>query len=191
MEFFDKEAVIETERLILRRLREEDALAIYHNINHDKEVLKYYLDRYIEKEEDASVSGTIRFCDETKRYVFAIVLKETDEVIGMINQCSGMNKFFHSIEIGYAIGQKYWHNGYVTEATKAFIDFLFKRGVHKVFCGAIPENTRSIRVMKNCGMIYEGRKIDEVYYRDRYWDIDQYYLLNPYVSRETSSKSAD
>ncbi len=186
MEFFDKNAVIETERLILRRLQLDDAVAIYHNINHDKEVLKYYLAPYIEDEKDASVAGTLRFCDETERYVFAIVLKETNEVIGMINQCSGMNRYFHSIEIGYAIGQKYWHNGYTTEATKAFIDFLFEKGTHKVFAGAIPENTRSIEVMKKCGMIYEGRKIDELYYRGRYWDVDQYYLLNPDVSRETS-----
>ena len=149
-------------------------------------MLKYYLDRYIEKEEDASVSGTLKFCDETKRYVFAIVLKETGEVIGMINQCSGMNRYFHNIEIGYAIGRKYWNNGYVTEALKAFIDLLFEKGVHKVYCGAIPENIGSIQVMKKCGMIYEGRKIDELYYRDRYWDVEQYYLLNPNVSRETS-----
>ena len=184
--FFDPTVVLETERLILRRLQEDDTLAIYHNINHDKDVLKYYLATYMEDESEASVSRTLEFCNKAERYIFSMVLKETGEVIGMINQCNGMDRYFHTIEIGYAIGKKYWHKGYTAEALKAFIDLLFEKGVHKVTCKAIPENTDSIAVMKKCGMIYEGRQIEDIYYHDCYWDSVAYYLLNPDVPRETS-----
>ena len=48
--FYDPNAVIETERLFLRPLVYSDALAIFHMISHDKDVLKYYLAPYIENE---------------------------------------------------------------------------------------------------------------------------------------------
>ena len=174
--FYDPYAVIETESLLLAPLRKEDAKAIYHNINHDPEVLKYYLAPYIEKEEDASVDGTVEFCERAGRYAFAVILKETEEVIGMLNQCSAMNQYMHNIELGYAIGRKYWNQGYTTEALYAAIRFFFAKGAHKVFCQAISENTASIAVMKKCGMEYEGMKKDELWYHDRYWDTVSYYI---------------
>lgn len=175
-EFYQENIILETKRLILRPLVEADALDIFHNINHDKDVLKYYLDRYIEKEEDASVTKTIEFCHKNKRYIFAIVLKETNEVIGMINQCNSINMYFHSIELGYAIGKRHWNKGYTSEALKEVIKFLFSKDIHKIYCGAVPENVNSIKVMKKCGLVYEGRRIDDFYYHDRYWDVDYYYI---------------
>ena len=189
MEYYDKDAVLETERLILRPLREEDTSAIWRNINHDREVLRYFLDTYVEEEKDASLTRVINYCAENKRYLFAIVLKETEEVIGMLLQCSDMNRYFHTLELGYAIGRPYWHQGYTSEALKRVIEFLFEKGVPKLICSAITENTHSIGVMKKCGMIYEGRKINEIYYHDRYWDCDTYYLWNPDVPRETSPEN--
>ena len=47
-EYYNSMLTIETKRLLLRPLEENDAEAIYHNINHDKKVIhlnegtKYY-----------------------------------------------------------------------------------------------------------------------------------------------------
>ena len=187
MEFYDPEIVLETERLILRTLRKEDTSAFFHQISHDKEVLRYYIAPYVEVEEGFSIENILNFYEKTKRYAFAIILKETGEFIGMINQCSGHDKVFPNIELGYAIGSSYWYQGYVAEGLRAVIDFLFERGVHKIHCSAITENTASIAVMKKCGMIYEGRKVSEIFWHDCYWDTDTYYILNPDVPRGTSS----
>ena len=187
MEFYDKDVVLETERLILRVLREEDTSAFFHQISHDKGVLRYYIAPYVEEEEGFSIDSILNFYERTRRYAFAIVLKDSGEMIGMINQCSGHDKTFRNIELGYAIGSSYWYQGYVAEALRAVIDFLFSRGgVHKIHCSAITENTASIAVMKKCGMIYEGRKIDEIFWHDRYWDTDTYYCLAPDVPCGTS-----
>lgn len=177
MEIYEEGLVLESENIILRDLREDDALAIYHNINHDKKVLKYYLAPYIEDEKEASVKRIVDYCKEEKIYCFTIVLKETNEVIGMINQVDPMAKYTRTVELGYAIGSKYWNKGYVTEALKLMISLLFNKGVHKVSCGAIPENKASIEVMKKCGMVYEGKNIDDIYYHDRYYDTEYYYIL--------------
>ena len=43
---FDPNIVIETDRLVLRYMKSGDRHAIFVNINNDKEVLKYFLDKY-------------------------------------------------------------------------------------------------------------------------------------------------
>lgn len=178
-DYYIENATIETKRLVLRPLEEMDALAIYHNINHDKKVLEYFIAPYIERIEDASVSKMVQYYKETKKYCFAIVLKETKEVIGLMVQTNELSATSHTVEVGYAIGKKHWNQGYVSEALESMISFLFEQGIHKVTCGYIVENTASKRVMEKCQMVFEGIKKDEIYYHDKYHDVGYYYLINP------------
>ena len=175
---FNPSIVLETDRLILRYMREEDTHDIFTNINSDKDVLKYFIDRYVENESEMTLNRTIKLCLEAEKYLFAIELKETHEVIGMILQCSTANKVFNSSEIGYAIGKKHWNKGYITEAFKAVIDFLFSLGVHKIVASHLVGNNASKRVMEKCGLIYECRRVQEIYYHELYHDVDYYYIIN-------------
>ena len=179
MKEFDPNVVIETNRLVLRAMNINDTHAIFLNINNDKEVLKYFVDRYVEKESDMVLDKVIKYCLDNQRYFFAIELKDTREVIGMILQCSGASPVFNTTEIGYAIGKKYWNNGYATEALKAMIDFIFSRGIHKVVVSHIIGNDASKRVIQKCGLIHEGIRKEDIYYHEQYFDVDYYYLLNP------------
>lgn len=174
---FDPSVIIETKRLRLRFLSVDDTEAIFNNINHDKEVLKYFIDKYKEDISEMTLDKTIQRYIEMRCYIFAIELKETKEVIGMILQCSAPMGVFKGSEVGYAIGKKYWNQGYTTEAMGAMIEFLFSLGVHKVIASYFTENIASKRVMEKCGMIHEGVRKDEVYYHDRYYDLDFYYLI--------------
>ena len=176
---FNPDVVLESERIRLRYLKKEDTEAIFNNINHDKEVLTYFIDKYVEKVEDMTLEKTINYCLENQRYLFAIELKETKEVIGMMLQCSTPNRLFTGSEIGYAIGQKYWNHGYTSEAFGLLIDYLFKEGVHKIVASHLIGNDASKRVMQKNGLIFESRRVDEIYYHDRYFDVDYYYLVNP------------
>lgn len=178
MAYYEPDLVLETEHLILRALRRDDAAAIYRNINHDRDVLQFYVAPYMENESEASVESSVKYAEVAGVYVFAIVLKETGEVIGMINQCSKMNTYFRNVEIGYAIGKPYWNNGYCTEALKKVIELLFAKGVHKVICQHAVENVASGRVMQKAGMTFEGLKKDELFYLGRYWDVNSYYMIN-------------
>ena len=176
---FDPNAVIETNRLILRYMQVSDTHDIFVNINHDKDVLLYFIDKYKEREEDMVLDKVIQYCLDNQRYIFAIELKETHEVIGMILQCSSPNHIFTTSEVGFAIGKKHWNKGYTTEAMQAMIDFLFKSGVHKVVASHIVENVASKRVMEKCHMLYEGKRKEELFYRDQFFDVEYYYLINP------------
>ena len=176
---FNEKTILETNRLILRYMAPSDKQDIFININHDKDVLKYFIDKYCETVDESKLDRTIDFCLEAKRYFFAIVLKETNETIGMMLQCNNTSEVFNSIEVGYAIGKKYWNQGYVTEALDAFIKFLFSLGVHKVMASHFLENVASKRVMEKCGMVYQGIVKEEVYYHNQYHDLAYYYIINP------------
>lgn len=178
MKEFCENTVLESEHLILRFPKEEDKQSLFENINHDRDVLKYYMDSYLENPEDYDFERLNDSFTKNKMYVFSIVLKESGEVIGLINQCNRTNQFMNTIEVGYAIGKKYWNKGYATEAMKAMIDLLFENEVHKVTACHLEGNEASGRVMQKCGMIFEGIRKDEVYYRGRYWDTYNYYILN-------------
>lgn len=175
---FDPSAVIKTKRLTLRYMKKEDVHDIFTNINNDKEVLKFFIDKYVEKETDMTLDKTIEYCLKAERYLFAIELNDTHEVIGMILQCSTPDKIFNNSEVGFAIGKKHWNKGYVTEAFKAMINFLFSLGIHKVIASHLVGNDASKKVIEKCGLIYEGRRKEEIHYHDRYFDVDYYYILS-------------
>lgn len=178
MKDFNQNIVLETKDLYLRYLALDDKQAIFNNINNDKEVLKYYVTNYADNIEDFYFERMLNSFIETQKYIFAIVLKQNNEVIGNILQCNNPFELMNSVELGYAIGKKYWNKGYMSQALKAMIDFMFKNGVHKVWSCHIEDNIASGVVMKKCGMIFEGVRKDDLYYHDKYWDTLVYYIIN-------------
>ena len=148
---------IETQRLILRRARVEDAEAMFHNWTNDPEVTKYLTwpphgDVEITKKLLASWADSY---EKNDYYHWMIVLKEINEPIGsLLASTVGRAQNAH---IGYCIGKAWWHQGIMSEALKAVIDFLFDEvGFHRVEAMHDPNNPHSGNVMKKCGMKYEG-----------------------------------
>ena len=58
-------------------------------------------------------------------------------------------------KIGYVIGKKYWNNGYMTEALKAVIKYLFAGGYLKISARHDVNNPSSGKVMEKAGMKYK------------------------------------
>ena len=90
---------------------------------------------------------------------FAIVLKETQEVIGCINLLIGEASNFDieadEGELGFWIGKPYWGLGYVTEAIEVMLLYAFHDlELKKVWCGHFDDNTRSKRLQEKCGFKY-------------------------------------
>ena len=149
---------IETPRLILRRAVREDAQPMFRNWASDPEVTKYLtwpahgsvaisqmvIDSWLEEYEKDSY------------YQWMIVLKELGEPIGSISVVR-QNEQIEEAEIGYCIGTRWWHQGIVSEALTAVIRYLFEEvGMNRVAARHDPNNPNSGRVMRKCGMIYEG-----------------------------------
>lgn len=150
---------IETDRLILRRYKIEDADAMYKNWASDSEVTKFLT---WQPHSSVDVSRSIiedwlkEYSDE-KYYQWAIVLKDNgNEPIGGISVVH-MNEDISMVHIGYCLGRAWWRRGIMSEALKAVTDFMFDTvEVNRVESRHDPRNPNSGKVMQKCGMKYEG-----------------------------------
>ncbi len=150
---------IETERLILRRFELSDAQAMFDNWASDGEVTKY-----LTWPAHAGVSVTEGILGEwvpqygqKDCYRWAITLKENGpQPIGSIDVCH-WREGGEVPEIGYCMGKRWWHQGIMSEALGAVIDFLFEQvGVERIVARHDVNNPHSGGVMGKCGMTFVG-----------------------------------
>ncbi len=151
---------LETDRLILRRIAETDAEAIYKNWASDPEVTRFLT---WPTHKDAGVTkyviGTwLPQYQKKDYYHWAITLKANgDEPIGTIHGL--VNDDLESVQIGYCLGKAWWHQGIMSEAAQKVIDFFFDEVHANSVCSYHdPRNPHSGMVMKHCGMKYEGTR---------------------------------
>ena len=103
---------------------------------------------------------------------WAVVLKETGEMIGQCGLTMQPWEDKEVLEIGYLFQRRYWHNGYATEAAKACKKYAFEvLGADEV-CSIIRDtNIASQKVAERNGMIRTGtwtkhyRGVDMPHYR--------------------------
>lgn len=150
---------LETERLILRRLTKEDAKEAFNNWCNSDNVSKYVL---WEKHKDVSVTEKLyemweKEYEDLTTYRWIVQIQETNELIGTIDVASKKLLPYGTCEIGYCYGEKYWGQGYATEALKAVIKFLFEEcDADTIFADYLSNNPASGKVMKKAGMTFEG-----------------------------------
>ena len=117
---------IETPRLILRRAVREDAQAMLRNWASDPEVTKFLT---WPTHDSIDVTRTVLESwlaeyEKDNYYQWMIVLKEIGEPIGSISVVR-QNQRVEAAEIGYCIGSAWWHQGIMSEALAAVINYLF------------------------------------------------------------------
>lgn len=149
---------LETERLILRPFRLDDAQAMYDNWAKDPQVTRYLSWR---PHEDVNVSREllriwVNSYAFPEFYNWAIEVKEGSVLIGSIGVAEPKDSI-RMVSIGYCIGQAWWHQGYVSEALKRLLAFFFDQvGVNRIQACHEAANIHSGQVMEKCGMCYEG-----------------------------------
>lgn len=149
---------IETPRLILRMAQVTDAEPMFRNWASDPEVTKFLTWPTYQSIDSAYYILDIWTKEYEKQdfYQWMIELKEIEEPIGSISVTEHRDDIA-SAEIGYCIGQAWWHKGIMTEALGAVIDFLFKEvRMNRIEAKHDVNNPHSGCVMEKCGMKYEG-----------------------------------
>ena len=109
---------LETERLILRKYRIEDAFDMYNNWGTDPKCNKYLpweLHKNIGETKEIITEWINSYKEDKFKWI--IELKEENIAIGGIDIVR-LDKKHGICEIGYCIGSKFWNNGYTTEALK-------------------------------------------------------------------------
>ena len=167
IEFALRLPCMETERLILDRVRETDKADYFNNISHDQKVLETFVCRYAESLEAFDFSSYLGRDD-----LFAIRLKSTGKLIGIILYFDERDG---TCEIGYGIGSAHWNKGYVTEAVRCFLTYLFEeKGMRTVTASYFTGNDASRRVMEKCGMTYSRFSPQEFEYLGELRDLTYY-----------------
>lgn len=117
--------ILETERLYFREmkqtdfnslckiLQDEDTMYAYEGVFNDNEVHEW-LDRQLSRYQKWNFG------------LWAVILKETGEMIGQCGLTMQPWKETEVLETGYLFNRLYWHKGYATEAANACIKYAFE-----------------------------------------------------------------
>lgn len=152
--------LFETERLAVRRFREEDAPALYRN-HMDAEVRRWFPNECYADEAEAL--DAIRFygdCVDGGRlpFVLGVELKATGALIGDTG-ISAVEGRPDAAEIGYCIGEAYRGQGCATELLAAATAFVAGRfGVREIDGRVVHGNGASARVLEKCGYRFAGEE---------------------------------
>lgn len=161
---------IETEGLILRRFNYTDDEDMLQYWVADERIQSLYSEPvYTTKDEvKGLLDKYIGSYDKDDYYRWAIIEKKSNKCIGQIAYFLVDNKN-HFAEIEYCIGTEFQCKGYATEATKAIIEYGFKKiNLHKVQICTKTINQPSKRVIEKCGLTYEGTMRDFFYMNGEY-----------------------
>lgn len=149
---------LETERLILRKFRLDDAGDMFRNWASNPNVTKFLIWQPYTNVDDvkAYIQSCIDCYEKADYYNWVIEYKENGQAIGNISVVELKEHTLCTV-IGYCIGEGYWHKGITSEAFSKVIEFLFEEvGVNRIESTHDVNNPNSGRVMAKCGLKYEG-----------------------------------
>ena len=171
---------METERLILRKITDEDAIKLYRNIYNNFDYFKFYYQLPFNSFEDykALVEKYKDYYANGNHYRWGIVLKDNNEIIGLV-QLHTKDLLNKNCKIGYIIGYNYTKKGYAKEAVEKVIDFGFnKLNFHRIDANIVVENIPSIKLAESVGMHYESLREDSYKLGNKYYNQKVYTLIN-------------
>lgn len=165
-----------TERLLLRKIKLEDAPVLIKYCNNKKisdQILNIPFP-YGEEEAVFRMNFIFQGLKNKDRYVFAITLKEKDELIGEIGL--HLDKANDSAQFGYWVAEPFWCMGIATEATAALLKFGFGLGLNKIYATHYVDNPASGHVMIKNKMIKEAELKEHIKPGEVYKSVIQYRL---------------
>lgn len=154
---------IETDRLLLRKLRMEDIYEYYERLFGDGDVSRYMM---FEPHQDisesiASLERKLEYYDQGGFYCWGVALKEEDSLIGLV-ELLRFDENTNSCSFVYLLGCKYWNQGYGTEMLKAVFRFAFEElEIERIVADHIAKNVASGAVMRKAGMKHIGTETEK------------------------------
>ena len=144
---------IETERLYLREMIQADFDALC-KILQDEQTMYAYEGAFSNTEVQDWLDRQIARYRDFGFGLWAVCLKDKDEMIGQCGLTMQRWKDTEVLEIGYLFNRAHWHKGYATEAAKACKQYAFEVLKAKEVCSIIRDtNIPSQNVALRNGMI--------------------------------------
>jgi RimJ/RimL family protein N-acetyltransferase len=147
--------VFTTHRLLCRRTRLDDAVAILASYAGDAEVT-----RFLSWKPHASIESVAGFLgaqiaawEKGEAFRYELCLRETDLPIGAI----GLHPEGPKVSFGYVLAKAFWGRGLMVEPLEHLVSWaLSQPGIYRAYAFCDVENRGSARVMEKAGMTREG-----------------------------------
>jgi RimJ/RimL family protein N-acetyltransferase len=149
---------IHTARLHLRPWRASDR-PLFAALNADPKVMEHFPSTLTREASDAMLDRVEAHIVQHGFGPWAVEIPNVTEFAGFIGLAvpSFEVPFAPTVEVAWRLARAYWGKGYATEGAKATIDFAFSHlKLPQVVAFTVPQNLRSIAVMKRLGMRYAG-----------------------------------
>ena len=144
--------ILQTERLLLRPWRLDDAFSLYKYAKDDRvgPIAGWPIHKSVV--ESAEIIENVL----SRPHIYAICLKEDNVAIGSIGLMRGKDSHEElgkdEAEIGYWIGFPFWGQGLIPEATNELVRHAFEdMELSRIWCSHFEENYNSKRVQEKCG----------------------------------------
>lgn len=149
--------ILETDRLYLRELSENDAHDLFLYLS-DPETMSHYPNPYSKEMIEEFIQKNLKHYSEIGCGLWAIILQSENKLIGdcgiTIQNIAGKDEY----EIGYHLNKHFWGNGYATEAAQAVKEYGFnKLGLTKICSYMAEDHTASRAVAERNGMTLEKK----------------------------------
>ncbi|MFN2198402.1 MAG: GNAT family N-acetyltransferase [Anaerolineales bacterium] len=160
--------ILETDRLILRRLLPDDLEDLYA-LYSDPQVIRYIPDAPRNLEETREelewfLNGHPR---HPQLGLWAAVYKPTGDFIGRCGLLPWTIDGREEVEVAYLFARDYWGQGLGTEVARALVAYGFEQlGFSRLISLVESENLASIRVAEKAGMAFEKVGRDD---KGPYW----------------------
>ena len=171
---------LQTERLLLRRLVEQDENEIFQ-LRSDESISKY-LTRPLQKNIDEARSFIQKIntgIENNESLYWVLCLKNDPSLIGTI--CLWNISWEHErAEVGFELLPGFQKKGYMQEALTAVLDFGFNSmRFHSIEGVVNPDNQSSIKILEKNHFVREGYFRENVFYKGKFLDTAVYSLLSP------------
>ncbi len=148
--------LLETERLIIRKLTLDDASFFFELVN-DPDWIRFIGDRNVQTIDDAKdylQNRIFKSYEDSGFGFYAVVLKSTNEVVGITGFVD--RDELEDVDVGFAFLPKGRGKGYAFESTQALMEYGIKTlKFKKVLAIANNDNERSHNLLKKLGFVFE------------------------------------
>jgi RimJ/RimL family protein N-acetyltransferase len=147
---------IETPRLRLRALQEEDAEPLVRIFSHP-DVVRYSGGRSptLEEVREGIRQHISAYYDDLRYGLLVAELRDTGEVVGRVGFLATEIDESANAELHYHLAPDAWGSGLATEATRAVLEWGFEVGrLERVVAAIHPDNHASRRVAEKCGLTF-------------------------------------
>ena len=114
---------------------------------------------YPEGVAQAWISAHPQWFDDRKEIIYAVTERSSKCLLGAVSLLN-ISRVHSRAELGFWIGVDFWSKGYCTEAVRALMHFGIDSLAVTRFVGrCLAWNTASATVMRNAGLLPEGRLV--------------------------------